>query len=157
MARNRPKRNRIKTHRSYSIEEAARTLGVSRGTVRRWLKDGLPSIDTRKPTVIRGVDLREYLKQKAKPKQPCPPGQCYCVKCKKSNSPAGGIAEYIVVTSSSGNLRSLCPLCGNLMHRRTSAAQLEAIRSDLDVTVVERVPRLRDSDQPSRNDHLRGA
>jgi excisionase family DNA binding protein len=156
MARHRPDRRRIKIHRTYSVEEAANTLGVSRGTVRRWLKSGLPPIDTRKPIIIRGVDLRGYLTARAKPKQPCPPGHCFCVKCRQSHVPDGGMAEYVVLTPTSGNLRALCPSCGSWMHRRTSIRQLEAIRTFLDVTTVERFPRLRDSAAPSTNEHLDG-
>jgi uncharacterized C2H2 Zn-finger protein len=67
------------------------------------------------------------------------------------------MADYIVITATSGNLRGLCPTCGSLMHRRTSYAQLHVVRADLDVTVVERSPRLKDSRQPSTNGHLQGA
>jgi DeoR/GlpR family transcriptional regulator of sugar metabolism len=42
MAGKRPTGQRIKIHRSYDVTEAARALGVAKGTVRRWLKDGLP-------------------------------------------------------------------------------------------------------------------
>jgi hypothetical protein len=31
----------IKLHRNYTVDEAARALGCSKGTVRRWLKIGL--------------------------------------------------------------------------------------------------------------------
>jgi excisionase family DNA binding protein len=157
MSRNRPDRRRLKLHRSYTVDEAARTLGMSKGTVRRWLKNGLRCIDDRKPTLIRGSDLAEFLKSREKPRQPCPPGYCYCVKCRSSQKPDGAIAEYIVLTATSGNLRGICPTCGSLMHRRTSATQLEAIRAFLDVTIVEASPRLRDSRQPSVNDHLQEA
>jgi excisionase family DNA binding protein len=157
MPRNRPDRRRIKVHRSYTVDEAARTLGIAKGTVRRWLKNGLCSTDHRKPALIRGSDLADFLKSKAKTKQPCPPGHCYCVKCRSSQKPDGAFAEYIVLTATSGNLRAICPTCGNLMHRRTSAVQLELIRAELDVTIVEKSPRLRDSRQPSTIDHLQEA
>jgi hypothetical protein len=132
-------------------------VGTARGTIRRWLKNGLAAIDDRRPILIRGLDLLDYLKAKAKPKQSCPPGQCYCVKCKAPKEPDGGMAEYFVLTSTSGNLRAICPTCGTLMHRRTSMVQLQQIRGALAVTIVERSPRLRDSDQPSTNDHFEGA
>jgi excisionase family DNA binding protein len=157
MSRNRPDRRRLKLNRSYTVDEAARTLGVAKGTVRRWLKNGLRSTDDRKPTLIRGCDLAEFLKSREKPRQPCPPGYCYCVKCRSSKKPDGAMAEYIVLTATSGNLRGICPICGSLMHRRTSAAQLEAISTLLDVTIVEAPARLRDSRQPSVNDHLQEA
>lgn len=157
MSRNRPDRRRVKMHRAYTVDEAARTLGIAKGTVRRWLKNGLSSTDHHKPALIRGSDLADFLKSKTKPKQHCPPGHCYCVKCRSSRKPDGAIAEYIVLTAASGNLRAICPTCRSLMHRRTSAAQLELIRTHLDVTIVEMSPRLRDSRQPSTIDHLQEA
>jgi integrase len=62
------------------------------------------------------------------------------------------MAEYVVITVASGNLRALCPTCASLMHRRTSKAQLDQIADKLDVTIVERLPRLRDSHQPALAD-----
>src|SRR4051794_28556733 len=119
MSRNRPNRRRVKIHRAYTVDEAARTLGITKGTVRRWLKDGLATVDHHKPALIRGLDLATFLKLKAKTKQPCPPGHCYCVRCRSSHVPDGAMAEYVVITITSGNLRGLCPRCGCLMHRRT--------------------------------------
>jgi hypothetical protein len=55
------------------------------------------------------------------------------------------MAEFVPINARSGNLRALCPECGNLMHRRTSIGQLAAIRAILDVAIVERQPRLNDS------------
>jgi hypothetical protein len=154
MSRNRPNRRRVKVRRAYTVDEVARTLEIAKVTVRRWLKSGLSSTDQRKPALIRGYDLPDFLKSRAKPKQRCPPGHCYCVKCRSVRKPDGAIAEYIVLTASSGNLRAICPVCGSLMHRRTSAAQLELLRAQLEVTIVEASPRLRDSRQSSTNDHL---
>ena len=57
----RPDRRRIKTLRSYTIEETARTLDVHRNTVRHWIKDGLPVIDRRRPALILGSHLAEFL------------------------------------------------------------------------------------------------
>ena len=38
----------VKIHRSYSIDQVARTLGVHKNTVANWLKDGLsPMISDR--------------------------------------------------------------------------------------------------------------
>jgi len=157
MPRKRPDRRRVKIHRNYTVDEAARTLGIAKGTVRRWLKNGLPTIDHRKPVLIRGLGLAEFLKSKARPKQSCPPGHCYCVKCRSVQRPDGAMADYIIITATSGNLRGLCPTCGSWMHRRTSYAQLQAVRIQLDVTIVERLPRLRDSRKPSTKDHLQEA
>lgn len=139
MARHRPDRRRVKIHRPYTVEDIARCLGTCRATVRRWLKGGLPTIDSRKPAMVRGVDLLEFLKARARPKQPCPPGRCYCVKCREVKSPASGMAEFVALTATTGNVRALCPDCGTMMHRRTSLKQLAQIQSGLNVTMVERL------------------
>lgn len=138
-------RRKVKRHHSYTIDEAARTIGAARGTVRRWLDNGLPAIRDRKPFLILGGDLAAYLARRGQPKRTCPPGTCYCVKCRDARQPAGNMAEFVPINAHSGNLRALCPDCGNLMHRRTSASQLLAIRAFLDVAIVERQPRLNDS------------
>jgi excisionase family DNA binding protein len=136
MARHRPDRRRIKIHRPYTVEEIAGLLGTCRATVRRWIKQGLRTIDSGKPIMVRGVDLLEFLTAKAKPKQPCPVGQCFCVKCRASRPPAIGMAEFVRLTPTTGNLRGLCPVCGTMMHRRTSLTQLEQIRPTLEVKIV---------------------
>ena len=145
MTRHRIDARRLKIHRSYTVDEAARTLAIAKGTVRRWLKHGLAATDERKPALIRGSELIGYLAARRKPKQACPPGQCFCVKCKASRVPDGAMAEFIVITPTTGNLRALCPACGTLMHRRTSVAQLRQIQSSLDIAIVEAASRLRDA------------
>jgi excisionase family DNA binding protein len=145
MAGHRLDRRRIKRHHNYTVDEAARAIGAARGTVRRWLDKGLPAIRDRKPFLILGDDLAAYMAGRARPKRSCPPGTCYCVKCREARQPAGNMAEFVPINAHSGNLRALCPDCGSLMHRRTSASQLAAIRALLDVAMVERQPRLSDS------------
>jgi transposase-like protein len=38
-----------KSHRTYTVEEVAGTFGVHKNTVRRWVAEGLPVIDARRP------------------------------------------------------------------------------------------------------------
>lgn len=145
MAGHRLDRRKIKRHYSYTVEEAARTIGAARGTVRRWLAKDLPSIRDRKPFLILGEDLADYMAREARPKRSCPAGTCYCVKCREPRRPDGDMAEFVPINAHSGNFRALCPECGTLMHRRMSMKQLEAIRAFLDVAIVERQRRLTDS------------
>jgi hypothetical protein len=154
MARHRLDRRRVKIHRSYTVEEIARLLGTCRATVRRWLKNGLSAIDGQRPAIIRGPDLVEFLTARVRPKTRCLPGYCYCVKCRMPHTPAGAMAEFVVLTATSGNLRGLCPACGTMMHRRMAAAQLEDIRAMLEVTIVQGVRPLTDSSVPSQNVHF---
>ncbi len=125
MARHRPDRRRVKIHRPYTVDEIARQLGMCRATVRRWLKSGLRAIDNRKPTMVRGIDLLEFLNARAKPKHKCGIAECYCVKCHEPRSIAGSMAEFMVLTATTGNLRGLCAVCETMMYRRMSLTQIE--------------------------------
>jgi len=68
MARHRLRRQCVKVHRSYTVDEASRLLGVAKGTVRRWMTAGLPFLTDQKPALILGADLAAFLKARAKPK-----------------------------------------------------------------------------------------
>jgi excisionase family DNA binding protein len=67
----------VKALRTYTIDEAARTLEVHRNTVRHWIKAGLRVIDDKRPILILGSDLAEYLlRRREARRQPCQAGQC---------------------------------------------------------------------------------
>ena len=112
-------------------------LGVSKGTIRRWLKSGLPAVKDRKPLLILGGDLSDYLKSRARPHARCRPGECYCVKCRQPRQAAERMADFIPMTETGGNLRALCEICGTLMHRRVSLSQLRDFQTILDASIVE--------------------
>lgn len=94
----------IKLHRPYSVEEAARALGVHKNSVRGWIKDSLPTVDHSRPLLILGQELRAYLEGKRKSaKQPCPPGTLYCFKCRQPRPPAMGMVEATRQNATTGN------------------------------------------------------
>jgi hypothetical protein len=140
----RPKlsRHRINIHRGYSVDEVARARGVTKGTVRRWTKSGLPAITDQKPLLILGEDLVEFLAKRKAPSQRCSPFECYCVKCRAPRKPAGDIAEYIPLAPKTGNLRAICPVCFRLMHKRIRCDALEPLLEALTVTITQPVPSL---------------
>lgn len=150
--RRRPNSRLIKIHRSYAVDEIARALSVHKNTVRNWLRRGLPKIDQGRPTLIHGRDLRDFLEaQRKHAKRPSPPNHIFCVKCRMPKVPAGNMAEYVPITSTSGNLRAICPECETLIHRRVSRAQLDSVCGDLEVQEMQASPRIRDRSTPSVN------
>jgi hypothetical protein len=56
----RPDWRRIKTLRSYTIDEAARLLRIHRNSVRYWIKGGLPVLADRRPHLILGATSRRF-------------------------------------------------------------------------------------------------
>jgi hypothetical protein len=154
--RRRPNPRLIKIHRNYSVEDAARVLRTHKNTVRSWIKQGLPTIDQRRPTLIHGIDLSAFLKNRRnRAKRPCPPGHMYCFKCRSPKQPAADMADYLPITATSGNLRALCPDCGTFMHRRAAFAKLNIVGANLDIAFPQAGSRIGGTPCPSLNDDLR--
>lgn len=112
MRKRRPNHRLVKVHRSYTVEEVARLLGTHKNTVRTWVKAGLPTCDSRRPTLILGRHLSEFLQvRRKKNKTPCQPDEMYCLRCRAAKRPAGNMADYQPITFSLGNLSGICPDC----------------------------------------------
>ena len=142
----------VKSHESYTVEEAARNQGVAKGTVRRWQKIGLPSLNEKRPCLILGGDLVDFLKGRKRPKQTCRPEECYCFKCKAPRKAALSDAEYKPITPTNGQLIALCETCTTVMHKRVSLATLEALRGILHVTIKQEAKPIVKGEQASLND-----
>lgn len=152
MACRHPNPRLAKIHRTYSVEEVARLLGVHKNTVRAWLQDGLASIDRRRPTLILGQELVRFLSvRRQKARQKCQPGEIYCVKCRVPRAPAGNITDYLPLTSTTGNLQGLCSTCGILIYRRVNRTKLDAVRGPLSVAFPLELSRIGERTEPSVN------
>ena len=127
-------------------------LGKHKNTVRAWIKEGLPVCDSKRPTLILGQALRDFLlTKKNKHKRPCAPGEMYCVRCRAPQKPAEEMADYQPVTKKYGNLIGICPACDCVMYRRASFAKIEQIRGQLDITFAKAARHIDESAQPSVN------
>jgi transcriptional regulator with XRE-family HTH domain len=73
----------LKERRTYTPQDIAKRLGVTRGTVYRWVEEGLKPIrhDTN-PLLIFGKDLKAFLgKKRQAHKVVLKPEELYCLKC----------------------------------------------------------------------------
>lgn len=148
-----PSPRRVKSTRTYTVDEAARLLGVHKNTVRRWLIQGLAAIDERRPLLIHGPALIAFLgERRAKRKQPCGPGRMYCVRCRAPKRPAGGMADFEAGPGDTGMLTGICPDCEGLIYRRVRRTKLDEVREDLEVTLAKAEPRICDSPDLLVND-----
>ncbi|MDH5763352.1 MAG: helix-turn-helix domain-containing protein [Nitrospinota bacterium] len=156
MGKRYPNPRKVKIHRNYTVEEAAELLGAHKNTVRQWIKRGLPVIDDRRPMLILGSDLADFLQSlRTKNKKSCKPGEMYCLRCRIPKSPAFNEAEYRPKTESLGNLFGLCPDCGAGMYRSINPTKLERIRGKLEITFPEGVRRIVDCKHPPVNSDFR--
>jgi hypothetical protein len=132
-------------------------LEAHKNTVRAWLRDGLKAIDQRRPVLIQGGQLASYVHARRKRRrQPCRPGELFCFRCRMPKVPAAGLADYLPVTPSSGNLMARCSDCGTRMFRRVSLSKLAAAAGDLQVALQQAEQRLTECAEPSLNCDLEG-
>lgn len=104
--------NRIKSHRSYEIEEVADLVGVTPQTVRIWIQQGLPALTEKRPYLILGWQLKAFLKSREKDrKKPLLTGEFYCLGCKAPRSAALGLIEHIPLENGRMMLRAFCEVC----------------------------------------------
>lgn len=147
-----PNHRLVKIHRSYTVDEIARLFGVHRNTIRDWLHKGLPTVDQRRPLLVHGQTLVDFLKaRRAANKRPCRPGEIYCVGCREPRTPANRHAVYQALTPTNGCLVGICPACGSRMFRRVNLARLDHVSGDLRVTTTEAQQHIDESHRPSVN------
>lgn len=133
----------VKIHRSYTVDEAARALGVAKGTIRRWLTSAkLSAVEGLRPALILGSEIACFLDKRQKPKQVCALQECYCLTCRAPREPAGGMADIILHANGGGNLRALCAVCSGIMHKRVSGTAIPALQAILDVAIQQALPRI---------------
>lgn len=130
----RPNSRAIKSARTYTIDEAATLLGVSVGTVRGWVRDGLPVMKSQRPYLVLGDALRTFLNRRHDDaRSPLKPDQLYCLSCKEGRTPLGLMADLIPQTTKTARLSGLCGVCGGICNRMISVADLPRFYEILDV------------------------
>lgn len=137
-----PSPNRIKTHRIYTVWEAAVALRRHKQTIIRWIRfDGLIAETGQRPWLIKGADLKTYLGYRQK-KNRCKlaPHQLYCLGCREPREPAGKFADYVQTSATSGMLSALCPECSSIINKVIRRSDLEAIRAKIEVTIQRAAP-----------------
>jgi len=151
-----PNHRLVKINRNYTVVEIAILLNVHKNTVRHWVKEGLVPIDDRRPMLILGHVLVDFLKaRRVKNKQPCKQGELYCVRCHAPKAPAGDMAEYHPMTEKFGTLRAICPDCHSLMNRHVSLSRIGEFDGKVDISFPKGQPRLGERANPSVNSDFR--
>jgi excisionase family DNA binding protein len=116
---------RVKANRSYTVEEAAETVGVTPQTVRSWIRQGLPALTAQRPFLILGYALKDFLASaEASRKRPLRLGEFFCLRCKTSTTAAIGLAEYAPLSTAHGRLEAFCAVCEGPCSRLVTKASL---------------------------------
>jgi len=110
---------RIADRKSYSGEELAEKLQLSRATISRWKELGLTPLPNHKaPYLYLGSEVKKFLKEKLiKPKVKLELDEYYCVVCKKAVKPDQSRTDVISRNKKLGENRQSvffvnhCPNC----------------------------------------------
>ena len=103
----------VKAALTYDINEAAVALGKTPATIRNWHKDGLVVMSSRKPYLISGAAIQEYLRAKYKAaKRPLGPDQLFCPSCRTGRKPVEMAVTITPMASKTALLMGICESCG---------------------------------------------
>ena len=134
----RPNPRAIKAARTYTVEEAAIVLGVSVGTIRSWVKSGLPLMRSQRPFLILGDALRNFLKDRVQASRaPLREDQLYCLTCKAGRTPMGLLVDCIPQTPKTARLLGLCNVCGGTCNRMISKSKIDDFSQVFCVAIKE--------------------
>ena len=121
----RPSHRALRAARSYTFEEAATALGVSKGTICNWVNAGLPAMKAQRPYLILGEALKDFLQAKsAKRKSALQRAELYCLSCKSPRTPMGMMVDCIHQTATTARLMGLCEACGGTCNRMISPSSI---------------------------------
>jgi hypothetical protein len=141
-----------KSNRSYKIDEVAEIYGVHKNTVLNWLKQGLPTLDKKRPLLVHGRALNSFHAiKRVKNKQPCQLDELYCMRCKVPKKPVEGLVEYKAINEKIGNVIAICPTCQTIMNRRISSAKIEQFSTRMGFSLPQAHLHIIDSFNPSVN------
>lgn len=105
-------------------------------TVRQWIKAGLPIIDSGKPALIYGSDLKEFL-GKSNQSNKCKTDfeQIFCFKCKEGKSP---YRKQVQLEHTKGFVKAKahCQGCKSTMYKSYKLDDLSKLKSFFHVVDV---------------------
>lgn len=114
---------RIRATITYTVPELAKRLDVATGTVRSWIRTGLPVIDGDRPKLVHGATLKDWLdRRKAGRSRRCATGEMYCLRCRSPRQHMPGSLVIIQRNAKTAMMSALCTECGARMNRAASVA-----------------------------------
>ena len=110
---------KVYKHRSYTIKELSELLAIDEKTCSRWIEQGLRTVSNKKPFLILGGDLKEFLRnRKAKKKITLNRNQFLCLSCKGARYAKRGSIVKMATRKT-----ALCRVCNGKMSRTIKPRQ----------------------------------
>lgn len=145
---------RIRYWYCYDIEEICslyKDCELHPQTVRQWIKNGLPVIDSGKPALVYGSRLTQYL-GKLNQSHKCKTAfyEMFCMKCKDAKTPS---QRRITLHQDNKSVKAKgrCPVCKTIMNKNYKMDDIPRLRSAFRVGYVLE---LYDSPDSPSNTHI---
>jgi len=129
--------NHIKKNYAYSTADICEDFGKSKNTIHNWIKEGLKTVDGKKPFLIHGSDLKEFLAKKQNARKfKYKDDELFCTKCQKPQKAWGNLVDILIKAKNKVGLQALCAVCECKMNKGFKLKNLELIKKTFDVGKV---------------------
>lgn len=150
-----PSTRRLKATVSYDFHAAASLIGVHKGAIRRWEKQGLFVDRTTRPHRLRGDVLKSYLDARRQSRrQPCKPNEFYCFACRAARSIYENLVDAFPVGTKRLRISGNCVECQKPVSKIQSVYKLPELLKRF-VFLQQALERLSVCANPNLNGHLR--
>ncbi|MFA5794680.1 MAG: helix-turn-helix domain-containing protein [Candidatus Brocadiia bacterium] len=127
----------IKTTLSYSTNEIAELFNIHKRTVQLWYDEGLPRIDDRKPYLVLGEILKEFIKDRQhKRKKQCKPDELYCCKCREPRQSLNNFVNIRFLNEKRLLIMGKCCQCNTKLNRVSSTDKLDEIGKIFEIQTI---------------------
>lgn len=130
--------NKIKKNYSFTASELSEKLGVTKGTIYSWIKEGLEPNDSITPYLFYGDEIRRFLKERQKKrKHKCKSHEMFCLKCQQPRRAKKG-KTYI--KPSKGNnyiITGNCEICNTKMNKSFNVENLDKIKESFNLNKID--------------------
>lgn len=128
--RRKPDLRRIRTSKTYTLPEIAKTLDRNIATIRSWVRQDLPLLSKQKPLLVLGSDLKRWpaATWKAKARK-CQSDELFCFKCRVPRKPKLASVEILPRNEKTVAIKGRCEVCGTRMNQTGSAAKIDEIKN----------------------------
>ena len=126
---------RLRSAQTYTVPELARALDVSGGTVRGWIRLGLPALTTQRPTLILGSEAKDFLTERRQAKKyTLHPDEVYCLSCKSPRKFFENMVQLEQAPGKPARITGFCAICEVSVSRVVGVAQIDQLGRYFEVT-----------------------
>lgn len=128
----------IESNRSYSTEKIKKLIGIHEQTIREWIKECNLECVSKKPILIYGAVLKEFIKNRNENhKKTLNFNEFKCLKCKAILIPQGN--QISIYNNKNGSIRAtgICQNCNNEFSKLFKKDSIEQLKNSFFIKPTE--------------------